>query len=241
MAQWLRLHLGGGVFDGRRLLSDSVVAEMRTPQTIVRTDSVARRMFPDTHFRAYGFGWNVHDYRGREFVHHSGSINYTRTHVGFVPSENIGVVVIANLSSSNLQLALMYRVLDALMGVEPTDWSAEYLALARRSEGRSARSAEELEAARLQGTKPSVEMDRYAGTYSSDLFGDMRVTREGAGLVLHYSSQYVADLEHWHHDTFRAVWRRPGAGRSFVTFALDERARITDVEVDDFGHFRRGS
>lgn len=239
MAQWLRLHLGNGTYEGRRLLSDSVVAEMRQPHNPLRTDSLSRRLFPDTKFRAYALGWNVQDYRGRTLVHHSGSINYTRTHVGYIPEEGIGFVAMANLSSSDLQMALMYRVLDALLGAGATDWNAEYLALARRGDERSARSAAELEAARLQNTTPSLKPEGYAGTYASDLYGEVTVAVEDGGLVLRYSDNYVADLEHWHHDTFRALWRRAGAGRSFVTFAMDERARITELDLDGFGNFAR--
>ena len=239
MAQWLRLHLGGGVYRGQRILSDSVLAEMYTPQTVIRSDSVAERMFPDTKFRAYGFGWNVQDYRGREFIHHSGSINYTRTQIGMIPSEGIGVVAIANLSDSNLQLALVYRVLDALLGVEATDWSAAYLELARRSNEREARTTREVEAARIPGTTPSLEPAAYAGTYANPIYGEARVSVEDGRLVLRYSPEYVADLEHWHHDTYRAVWRRAGFGRSFVTFSLDERGRITAMDLEDFGDFRR--
>lgn len=239
MAQWVRLHLAGGMWNGQRLLSDSVLAEMYTPQTVIRIDSTATRMFPSTRFKAYGFGWNVQDYQGRKLINHSGSINYTRTQVGMIPEDGIGVVVIANLSSSNLQLALMYRVLDALMGVEPTDWSAEYLELAHRGDQRAAQSADRLAASRIQGTTPSVPLERYEGTFTNDVYGDIRVRREGEGLVLDYAPMYVADLEHWHHDTFRAVWRRPGAGRSFITFSLDERARITALDLEDFGTFAR--
>jgi hypothetical protein len=65
------------------------------------------------------------------------------------------------------------------------------------------------------------------------------VTAEGGGLVLRYSSEYVADLEHWHQDQFRANWRRPGAGRTFVRFHLDTRGRVTAVEVDGFAGFGR--
>jgi CubicO group peptidase (beta-lactamase class C family) len=239
MAQWMRLHLGGGVFEGTRLLSDSVLAEMYTPHTVIRSDSVADRMFPDTNFGAYGLGWRLQDYQGRKLVNHSGSINYTRTQVSMIPSEGIGVVAIANLSSSNLQLALTYRVLDALLGLDPRDWSAEYLEVARRGEDRSAESARQLEAARLPDTEPSLDLAHYAGTFSSPLFGEMRVTLEGDGLVLDYSPEYVADLQHWHQDIFRAVWRRPGAGRAFVTFSMDERARIQSLQVDGFDVFRR--
>ena len=241
MAQWMRLHLGGGLYGGRRLLSDSVMVEMYTPHTVIRSDSVADRMFPDTHFRAYALGWRLQDYKGRKLVNHSGSINYTRTQVSMIPSEDIGVVVMANLSSSNLQLAITFRVLDALMGLAARDWSAEYLEVARRGEDRSAETARQLEAARLPDTKPSLNLEDYGGTFSSPLFGEVRVTLEGDGLVLHYSEEYVADLQHWHQDVFRAVWRRPGAGRTFVTFSLDERGRIPSVEVDGFDVFRRTS
>jgi CubicO group peptidase (beta-lactamase class C family) len=239
MAQWLRLHLGGGVYQGKRLLSEAALAEMYTPQTVIRSDTTDARMFPATNFRAYALGWNVQDYHGRKLVHHSGNINYTRTQVGMVPSERIGVVAIANLSSSNLQLALMYRILDALLGVAPTDWSAEYLALARRGEERAGASARELEEARLAGTAPSLALDRYAGTYSNPIYGEAEVVVEEGRLVLRYSPEYVADLEHWHHNVFRGTWRRPGAGRAFVSFALDERARVPTLELEGFGEFRR--
>jgi CubicO group peptidase (beta-lactamase class C family) len=238
MGQWLRMQIAGGTYGGHHLLSDSVIAEMRTPQTIIRLDSVDQRMFPDTHFKAYGFGWNVQDYRGRVLVHHSGSINYTRTQVGFIPSEGIGVVAIANLSSSTLQLALMYRVLDALLGAPATDWNREYLELAKRSRARAAERAEVLAASRLTGTSPSLPLDRYTGTFESDLWGTLTVTQQGGHLVIHYSPDFVADLEHWHQDVFRGTWRRAGDGRSFVTFTLDERAHITGVDVEDLGTFR---
>ncbi len=241
MAQWIRLHLGRGEYDGERVLSDSVLAEMYTSHTVIRSDSVADRLYPDTHFRAYALGWRLQDYQGRKLVNHSGSINYTRTQVSMIPSEGIGVVAMANLSSSNLQLAVTLRVLDALMGLEPRDWSAEYLEIARRREGRSGESARKLEEDRLEGTHPSRELERYVGTFTDELFGEMRVALEGEELVLHYSPEYVADLRHWHHDTFRAVWRRPGAGRAFVTFALDERGRIPSVEVEGFGTFQRAT
>jgi len=238
MGQWLRMQIAGGTYAGKRLLSDSVIAEMRTPQTIIRLDSVNARMLPDTHFKAYGFGWNVQDYRGKRLVHHSGSINYTRTQVGFMPTEGIGVVAIANESGSDLQLALMYRVLDALLGAPATDWSAKYLELDRRSVARAAERAQALAASRLTGTSPSLPLTAYEGTYESDLWGTLEVTQEDGHLVIDYSPDFVADLEHWHHDIFRGRWRRAGDGRSFVTFTLDERGHITAVEVEDLGTFR---
>ncbi|MHB1192913.1 MAG: serine hydrolase [Longimicrobiales bacterium] len=241
MGQWLRLQVGHGVYAGKRLLSDSVIAEMRQPQNPLRvsSDTTQKRLFPDVKFRAYGFAWNVQDWHNRVLVHHSGSINYTKTHVGFIPEAGIGFAAMANLTSSSLQEALMYRVFEQLLGMPAVDWSAEILAQTRRGNERSARSAQELDSARIRGTKPSVALDAYAGTYLNELYGDVQVTVEGGKLVLSYSPEYVGDLEHWHHDTFRAVWRPVGAGRSFVSFALDERARITALELDGWGTFTK--
>lgn len=239
MAQWIRMHLNGGVYAGKRMLQPATLSEMYTPQTVMRGDTVADRMFPTTHFRAYGLGWFLQDYQGRKMVHHSGSINWTRTHVGMIPAERIGVVVIANLNSSNLQQAITYRVLDALMGLPARDWAGEYLAVSKRGDVRAAAQARELEASRVKNTKPSLALAQYVGSYTSDVYGDVRVAMENGKLVLRYSDDYTADLEHWHHDTFAVKWRRAGFGRSFATFALDSRARVATMELDEIGLTRR--
>jgi CubicO group peptidase (beta-lactamase class C family) len=238
LSRWVRMHINGGTIDGRRILEEETVRELHEPQVIVPTDSVGRRLHPHTRFRTYALGWWAYDYHGRKLVHHSGNVNWTRTQIGMIPEEGLGVVIIANLSSSNLQHALMYRVLDQLMGLPERDWSAEYLALQRRSEARGEERSAEREAARVAGTRPSLPLDGYAGTYEQELFGEMRVRREGDRLVLDYNPEYVADLEHWHFDTFRAVWRRPGHGTSFVTFTLGPDADVTEMDVEDFGELR---
>lgn len=239
MARWLQLHLNRGVAQGRRILQEETLEEMYAAHNPLRADSVARRMFPETIFRAYALGWNVQDYRGRRLLHHSGTLNYTRTHVGFMPEEGIGVVAIANVSPCELQLALMYRILDALLGAEPKDWSALYLEVSRRGWERSAEEARRLEESRITGTSPSLPLEAYAGTYGNDLYGDMKVELENGRLVFRNFDVYTGDLEHWHHDIFRIHWRHPDAGRSFARFRLDERGRITGVEVNEYGELRR--
>jgi CubicO group peptidase (beta-lactamase class C family) len=252
MARWMRLHLNRGTFEGERLLEAARFDELQAPHTSIALDSVAARLHPTNHFLSYALGWRVQDLHGQKLVQHSGSINYTRTQLTLVPAEGLGVVAMANLSSSNLQLALTHWILDALAGREPADWSALYLELSERSRASSETQEEELEAARLEGVGPSLPLDGYAGRYADDLFGEVHLSVEdatepdetggspsGATLVLRYSDEYVADLEPWHQDLFRATWRRPGAGRTFVRFTLDPRGRVTSATVDGFATFQR--
>src|SRR5690606_41934404 len=102
--KWTRLHLHEGAVTGERRISREAVRELHEPQVVIRSDTTSERMYPGTKLRAYALGWQVQDYHGRKLVHHSGSLNWTRTHVMMVPEENIGVVAIANIGSSNLQL-----------------------------------------------------------------------------------------------------------------------------------------
>ena len=41
----------------------------------------------------------------------------------------------------------------------------------------------------------------------------------------------VADLEHWHYDTFRMVWRNPAQREEFVTFRLGIDGYVKGMEV----------
>jgi len=239
LARWMRMHLNRGTLEGVRVLEEDRFQELQEPHTVIPLDTVAARLHPTNHFYAYALGWRVQDLHGRKLVHHSGSINYTRTQITLVPDEGIGIAIMANLSSSNVQLALTHWILDALQGRQPADWSALYFELYERSQERSARAARELEAARLEGVGPSLPQEAYAGLYDDALFGQIGIAHEDGGLVLRYSPEYVADLEPWHQDQFRANWRRPGAGRTFVRFTLDTRGRITGAEVDGFGEFSR--
>lgn len=232
MAQWVRLHLGKGTFEGRRLLDPSTIEEMHEPQMVIAIDDDDRELFPDRNFAAYGLGWRTHDYAGRKVVQHTGWVNYTRTQVGMIPSEGIGMVAFSNSTASSLHTALMYHIFDALLGLPEQDWSRRFLEDSGESGGGS-------RPAHVEGTKPSLALARYAGEYADSLYGPATVALQDGGLVLHYSDEYVADLEHWHYDTFRATWRPTGFGSTFATFNLDHRGEVEEMELRGFETFSR--
>lgn len=237
MAQWIRLHLGGGMFEGKRLIARSTIEEMHEPQVVIEIGRDDRRLFPDRNFSAYGLGWRVHDYKGYKVVQHTGWVNYMRTQVGMIPSEGIGMVALSNTTTSPLQTAIMYRIFDALLGLPETDWSAKYREL--EQEDVASTNGAPSGPRRVEGTKPSVDPARFAGLYTDPLYGDIRVDLEDGQLVIRYSPEYVADLEHWHYDTYRATWRPAGFGRTFATFELDHLGNVKALELRGFTTFRR--
>ncbi|NIM48779.1 MAG: serine hydrolase, partial [Gemmatimonadales bacterium] len=65
MTRWMRLMLGEGELEGERVLSEAVVREVHTPQTITGMSPQTKELFPSMHFATYGLGWGLRDYHGR--------------------------------------------------------------------------------------------------------------------------------------------------------------------------------
>ena len=230
MAQWVRLHLNHGTYNGLRLISESTIREMHRRHVNLGVGQATRNRFPDRTYYAYGLGWRLHDYAGRDVVQHTGTVNFMRSQVAMMPEEGIGVVILGNLTTSALQTALMYRVFDALLGRPERDWSRVFLAASSPSTTRTP--------ARTPGTSPSLSLEAYQGVYADSLYGDLSIALEDERLVLRYSPDYVADLEHWHHDTFRVHWRSTGFGSTMATFTLN-RGEVASMSLQGYTDFSR--
>ncbi|HWS89892.1 MAG TPA: serine hydrolase [Pyrinomonadaceae bacterium] len=237
MAEWVRLQLGRGTYQGRKIFSAAASREMWTPHTVVGgVGEAAERFNPTVHFNLYGLGWALSDYRGRKVVTHSGGLDGMTSRVALLPEENLGVVVLTN-SETPLQAFLYYKVFDVFLGAPARDWSADFMARAKAARERAEAEAKRAEESRVPGTKPSLPLSAYAGTYGGQMYGDAKVTEEGGRLVVRLlpSPAYVGDLEHWHFDTFRIKWRESVVypyPRGWVTFQLDAQGKVSEMKID---------
>jgi CubicO group peptidase (beta-lactamase class C family) len=240
MAKWMRFMLDTArTADGRQLLKPGTWAELLKPQTIVTPQGfypTARLTRP--HWTTYALGWFQHDYNGRAVSFHTGSIDGMIAIIGLIPDERLGVFVLANLDHAEVRHALMYSVFDlwardregrAASG-EARDWSAELLQLygSLQAQGDSGRMRQE--ARRVAGTRPTLALERYAGTYADSLYGTATVTLERGQLVLRRGARSAA-LEHWHYDTFRARWSNAWQGTSMATFIIGARGTPDRLEL----------
>lgn len=242
MAKWIGLQLNGGLVDGKRLFSDGGQRTMWTPHVSFATDptssvppvgSAPPRM--PVHFRGYGLGFSLSDYRGRFVAEHGGAADGMFSHVTFVPEERLGFVILTN-SDTSLSSALSYVILDAYLGGDGRDWSGQFLQRAKTSAMEKAKAREQVEKSRVAGTKPSLALDKYAGSYVSTLYGEAKVSLENGALVLRLlpAPDLVADLTHWHYDTFALTWRKPSPwfGNGRAQFVLDQDLAVTEIKLD---------
>jgi hypothetical protein len=134
---------------------------------------------------------------------------------------------------------LAFRVFDHIIGPPFSDPSAEGLKFVAAAEKQAKEAEANIEKARKQGTKPSLALSEYAGTYSDSMYGDVKVSHAGNALRIQYGPTFDGTLEHWHYDTFRAVWKARALGKAMVTFAIGATGKPTEVNLEGFAEFKR--
>jgi Beta-lactamase class C and other penicillin binding proteins len=236
IANWLRLQLGRGTFEGKQIFSRERSAEMWSAVTPLAVNPFPDKDAPTKLFSAVGMGWFLSDYRGRKIVSHGGGLDGMISQTAMMPEENLGLVVLTN-SETSVSTILRDKIFDVFLDAPKVDWSAQRLEAAKQRKQREAEADKKIVESRVPNTKPSLALKDYAGTYSSPLYGDVIITEENGKLVLRLAPapNLVADLEHWHYDTFLIRWRPSVAynfPRGFVVFTLDKTGKTDELKIE---------
>jgi CubicO group peptidase (beta-lactamase class C family) len=239
LARWLRFQLNGGTLDGRRLVSEAALRETQSSQLVVPTTVAFRRARNLRYGAGYGMGWQVWDYRGRPMLWHTGSGDGELAYMAIFPENGLGIVVLVNswvmTSVPPVHGMIAGCIADALLALAEPDCVGTARSQRAADANRWNEEVRAFEAARLPNTTPTKPIAAYAGTYVDSLYGTFHVRADSGRLVLQLGDRgEVADLTHWHLDTFLARWRRPFQRMYFssrVTFALDADGNVGGLRM----------
>jgi CubicO group peptidase (beta-lactamase class C family) len=109
MAEWLRLMLNEGVFEGKRLVSEKSFNELLSVQ-----NKVIGNM-------NYGLGWFLRDWNGHKVAEHGGNIDGFNAQVAFMPDQKLGFVLLTNISASPLGSDAMDIIWSNIVGLPETN------------------------------------------------------------------------------------------------------------------------
>jgi hypothetical protein len=227
----MRFILDSGRVGGKRLLAAATYREIMSPQVVAPTSMYTTMQVVRPHFFTYGLGWFLHDYAGDAVAMHTGSIDGMSAIIGLIPDRRLGVYVLANLDHAELRHALMYRVFDLYGGRPARDWSRELRDLYTRLETEAATARRQQEQRRAADTRPSLPVDRYAGTYTHPTYGEAVVSIRDGALHFAFSKGRSGRLSHWHYDTFEARWDDTRMSPSLVVFAPDGGGGVSSVRA----------
>ena len=236
MAKWVQLQLNRGKFADRdgHLFTGQRSKEMWTPQTILPTgDAPPSLAALKANFSDYALGWFLRDYKGRKLVGHTGGVGGFVSRVMLVPEENLGVVVLTNAEEGGAFDSILYHVLDHYFHLPPTDWIAAYKTVKDQEEKDAAEIMKKAEGARAVNSKPSLPLEKYAGTYNDAWYGPITIKLENGGLVINFDHTpgMVGDLQFWQYDTFKAHWRTRTIEDAFVMFSLNADGSIESARM----------
>ena len=226
--KWMLMQLGvSGSYKGKTIVSEKQMNEIHKPQMVSANDDA---MAPQ---ESYGLGWRITDYKGKRVLTHGGATDGFNTAMYLMPELELGIVVVGNTFNS-LGNALAYQVMDSYLGNQDVDWNKRYLQGHKRAYDRAMAARNEIHLARIKETTPSLNLEEYVGSYVSEGYGKIDVKKEGNDLVLHFwdTDGLEAKLEHWHFDTFRAIWKNPAQREEFMQFHLGKNGQVEALDFE---------
>lgn len=239
LAQWVRLQLGGGMLNNKRVIGADALAETHRPHIVKGTNHLTGAP------SFYGLGWGVeHDERGRLFWSHAGAFSLgARTYVRLLPAENLGIVILSNAFPTGVPEGLGASFYDlALSGKVSRDWipfwNAPFQAMYD-----SFGAAGAVYARPPAPPFPALPLAAYAGTYHNEYFGDIHVVQGNGGLVLQQGPQKRPFLlRHFDRDLFTYI-PEPDlpAALAGVNFSVGPDRRAQSVVLGNLASDGRGT
>jgi CubicO group peptidase (beta-lactamase class C family) len=227
IANWMKLLLAGGEFEGKPLLSPQLIREMQAPR--VFGSAAEFEEFGHSH---YGLGFNSITYRGERVVGHSGGWLGWSTLMRLVPARNLGVAVFTNTGGNPLPSILINRIHDHLAGNEPVPWLERLREMHRKALAQQKSDEAARPAARKPNTRPSHDLADFCGAYEHPAYGRVVITQDGDSL--HWAWRGTkAPLSHRHYDSFQLpyVFGKLNPDDLVISFATDRDGNIASLSA----------
>ena len=227
IANWLRLHLDQGEFEGQRLLSPALIQELQAPRVYVAKSEFAE--IGDAH---YGLGFAAQSYRGdRTVIHGGGWIGWT-TLMSMLPERGAGVAVFTNHASNPVPEILTHFIFDRVCGREPVPWLERHRERYRKSLAQLDVDRQARKTLQRSNTRPSHELADYAGDYHHPAYGKMSIAQASGELRWAYRGM-AEPLAHRHYDTFELPEApdRLLPDRLAISFFTDREGNIANLSA----------
>jgi CubicO group peptidase (beta-lactamase class C family) len=206
MGKWLIFQLNKAKIDGKSIVSDSNINQMRIPH-VTGFPLGSGRHFPlnRTTHADYGMGWFIYDYAGvSPILGHMGGMAGSRSVMLIIPEDNIGIAIISNLGGMRVSFfpeAIRNKFLDLYLNVpDEVDWAAQ---MREEMQAYQENNAKKRRLYAISHPAPARDLDFYTGTYENSLYGQVTISRQDQRLLLIYRDRKPVNLKHWNGNTFQ--------------------------------------
>jgi len=235
MLNWMNLQLNGGRFMDWEIFDPATQVEFWTPHNNFKVKATTHENYRNRNFSAYALGWSISDFQGKRIIYHGGGYDGMYSKVSLMPEENLGIVILTN-SMKGISTQLTYKIFDAFLELDEKDWSQEGLERQLRFDKYRENRVQKRKASRKQDTQPAIPVEKFAGLYRCESYGDIEVEINDGKLSIHFSDapELDASLNHWHFNVFELKWKEIQAWFDFgtVQFMMNNMLEVESLKFD---------
>jgi len=232
MAHYMNFLLNNGIKGNDTLISRTVFNEILKPQ--FHFQSFGEPIHNE--FTSYGFGWWLTPKNGNKIVDHSGGVDGMVANLIMVKNRNLGVIVLTNSSAAGwAPFSLTFDIIGSFL--EDTDYKNLSIYLKSyflKTDSIQGEKRKKIQNSRIINTKSSLTMEKYAGTFNDEMYGDISIVYENKNLRIEFSHTplFTGILTHWHYDTFEIDWEDPRVPNGFITFEFNSDGTISGFKLN---------
>lgn len=213
--KWIAMLANKGKYNGKQVISEEslnvLTSNLAEVTNIKDTDCTFVKSRYSTENLYYGAGFFNGDYfdngnNPHHIIFHMGGIYGATSFLAVSPKDNIAVGVICNLGGVAQTLFCEYMVnqfLDLSFGFSKIDWVQADI---DRKDFYSQKQATFERQLQERNLEPIDDLNKYIGTYSNEIYGDVKVYQKGNDLFL-TNGVKTAKLTHINADNFSFVSR----------------------------------
>lgn len=237
LARFLIMHLDGGKYKGKIILSQDSVEQIFTPAIVDKASFAELPPITADNGFSYGLAWGIYYWRNHKILEKGGALDGYRSVVVLVPDMKLGIAVLSNMNLTVFPEAVRAFVLEQYLGEAGYDMQEAIME-------RSKKIGEMLGLDRTVKPEnprpPSKELDAYTGTYENELYGRFTVMKDGDGLKVEAGpAKYTGTLAHVNYDTFYLSWPIFISAPDEVTFVIDAEGNVTEYIDASLGRFKK--
>ncbi|KAG0042188.1 hypothetical protein BGZ83_000792 [Gryganskiella cystojenkinii] len=242
MARWARAMMHEGCLDSQNVLHKETVEKMTTAWNFVNHQPSST----DTSIKAYGLGWLIKHYKGRQAWSHEGGSPGYRSSIALFPHDDLAVICLANNSISELISWIPNYIADRVLRLPMTkDWLFDEAVEDTRDEYKKNDLAEEEKRLPPQvNDKPTTRelkdfVGKYTHPYAAPFFIQTITDEHGNDALAFKIFPFEGTLAHYHYDSYLLkVVDDKFPMIALLTFIADDNGSIQRCRmlVDDRTH-----
>jgi CubicO group peptidase (beta-lactamase class C family) len=237
LARFLIMHLNGGKFRGKKILTQESVEQIFKPAMVDEPTFAELPPISDDNGFSYGLAWGIYYWHNHKILEKGGALDGYRTVVVLVPDMKLGIAVLANMNLTVLPEAVRAYILEQYLGEADYDMQDAIM-------DRSKKIKEMLGLDRTVKPEnprpPSKDLDAYTGTYENELYGEFTILKDGGSLKVEAGpAKYTGSLTHVNYDTFYLKWPVFISAPDEVSFVIDAQGNVTEFIDDPLGRFKK--